>query len=76
MIGAGRGLTQVSTEALKTLLRAVLREEIAVPLTFEELTRCGLQHCASELLDTLRGLDERAVKAVLMAVLAERLPRR
>ena len=76
MIGAGRGLTEVSTDALKALLRAVLHEEIGAPLTFEELTRCGLQHCASELLDTLRGLDARAVKALLTAVLAERLPRR
>ncbi len=66
------GLTAVSAEALRTLLRHVHRGEVAVPLTISELTRTGLQYCALELLAQLRMLDRAGVVAVLTAVLAER----
>lgn len=68
----GRGLTDVPDSDLKTLLRLVFRQQISCPLDLPELARCGLQHCASELLGQLRGLPGPAVQAVLVNVLAER----
>ena len=76
MLHAAAGLTGVSTEALKRALSALHRGEVACPLTIEALTRVGLQHHADVLLGTLRGLDETAVRAVLVAVIAERLRER
>lgn len=73
MLEAGKGLTTVDTADLRKALKYVHTEEIRTPLTVEELARCGLQHVALELLDALRGLDRTAVRAVLVAVLAERL---
>lgn len=67
------GLTAVSTDALRALLRHVHRGEVELPLTIGELTRTGLQYCAVDLLAQLRGLPEPAVVAVLTAVIAERL---
>ncbi len=72
MIGAGTGLTPVSTAALEQLLRATHRGEVRFPLDIGELTRHGLQYCASELLHALRGCGDDTVKAVLVNVLAER----
>ena len=66
------GLSAVSEAALTTLLRAVYRGELSCPLTLPDLTRHGLQYCASDLQAALRGLDERAVSAVLICVIAER----
>lgn len=74
MIGAAAGLTEVRTKDLEKLLRLAHRGEPSYPLTAIELARLGLQHCAPQLLATLRGLDERAVKALVVAVIAERLP--
>jgi hypothetical protein len=73
MLRAAAGLTRVHTEALKRALSALHRGEVSCPLTVAELARVGLQHCAEDLLETLRDLDEKAVRAVLVAVLAERL---
>jgi hypothetical protein len=67
-----RGLTQIPTAALRTLLSSVHKKVVATPLTIGELTRIGLQFCAAELMRELRGLDEVGVRAVLVAVLAER----
>jgi hypothetical protein len=72
MLGAGRGLRDVSTEALIVLLRAVYRRDVEPPLTVESLTRVGLQYAAEDLLGALRGLDARAVTAVIVCVIAER----
>ncbi len=66
-------LTGVPTEELKTLLRFVYRQEIEIPITISELARVGLQHRAEELMQSLRGLDEPGVRAVLIAVAAERI---
>jgi hypothetical protein len=66
------GLTAVSSESLRVLLRHVHRGEVALPLTIGELTRTGLQYCALELLAQLRTLDRAGVVAVVTAVLAER----
>lgn len=73
MLRAGVGLTRVRLEDLKRALAALHHGELAFPLTIQELTRVGLQHCAPDLLETLRGLDGPAARAVLVAVLAERL---
>jgi hypothetical protein len=72
MFGAGIGLTTVSTEALKTLLKGLHKGTLAPPLTIEALTRHGLQYCAAELLGHLRTLDNHGMQAVLVAVIAER----
>ena len=66
------GLVAVSTDDLKKLLRAVYRQDIEAPLTVEALARVGLQHCASDILGHLRDLDERSIRAVVVAVIAER----
>ena len=72
MIDAGKGLSAVSTEDLKKALKGLHRATLPTPLTIEGLTRNGLQHCAQELLAHLRGLGEDGVRAVLVAVHAER----
>lgn len=68
----GVGLTQVPTEQLRTLLRAVYRKETTVPVTPASLAALGLQDWSEHVLGTLRELDHKAVHAVLVAVLAER----
>ncbi len=74
MMGAGAGLTDVPTKALKAALAALHRGELRCPLTIEELTRNGLQYVANDLLGQLRHLDEQGVRTVLVTVIAERLP--
>jgi hypothetical protein len=66
-------LTGVPTDDLKFLLRLVHREDIAVPITPAELARVGLQHRSEEFMQSLRGLEEPGVRAVLIAVAAERI---
>ncbi|MCA9711991.1 MAG: hypothetical protein KDK70_39510 [Myxococcales bacterium] len=66
------GLTTVSSEHLRTLLRAVFKEQVECPLTPGGLAGLGLQDTSGPLLSHLRGLDARAVHAVLVATLAER----
>ena len=70
------GLTPVSTKDLRTLLLHLHRGELEFPLAIPELTRVGLQHCALDLLHQLRGLDAEATRAVVTAVLSERLKKR
>lgn len=67
------GLTEVKTEALKALLKAVHNKQIECPVTPAGVAAVGLQYTDGPLLSTLRGLDDRAVRAVLVAVLAERM---
>lgn len=67
-----RGLADVPTEALRTLVRLVYKGEIDTPLDITQITRTGLQYCATDLLATLRTLDKQAVLAVLTVALAER----
>ena len=74
MFGAARGLTTVKTPDLVKLLRLVVRDEIPVPIDVLGLARTGLQHTAEDLMDSLRGLDEPAVRAILVCVIAERRP--
>lgn len=72
---AGRGLSSVPDEELETLLRRVHRGEITYPLRRSELLLMKTPQLA-ELGDVLLGLDEGGVRAVLVAVLAERRARR
>ena len=67
------GLTQVSTEDLKTMLRYLHRQEMNCPLTPAELARFGLQRSSGSILNHLRGLDALAVRAVVVGILAERI---
>ena len=66
-------LATVPTDELKNLLHYLHQGEVTFPLDSSELARVGLQDRAEPLLQTLRGLDEAAVRAVLVAVLGERL---
>jgi hypothetical protein len=72
--GSGLGLTEVDTEALRKLLRAVHRGDVQCPLTPVGLVALGLQDSANLILGHLRNLSQPAVHAVLVAVLAERGP--
>jgi hypothetical protein len=74
MINAGAGLCDVPTAALKRALLALHKGDLRCPISIEELTRNGLQYVATDLLSLLRGLDAVAVRAILVAVLAERSP--
>jgi hypothetical protein len=66
-------LTGVPTQELKQLLRLVHRNELALPITPAALAFAGFQHRVEELMQSLRGLDEAGTRAVLVAVLAERM---
>lgn len=72
MLIGGVGLSDVQTSDLKNMLKFLHRGELRCPINVAELARCGLQHTAEPLLRHLHGLDERAVLAVLVAVLSER----
>jgi hypothetical protein len=66
------GLVTVSSDDLRKLLRRVFRKQLACPLTPAGLAAVGLQDSSGPLLGHLRGLDDRAVHAVVVAALAER----
>ncbi|MDC0671496.1 hypothetical protein [Nannocystis radixulma] len=66
-------LVRVPTEDLKRLLALLHRGELQCPLTPVEVTRCGFQVHMESLLGHLRGLEGPAVRAVLTAVLSERI---
>lgn len=72
MYGFHFGLVEVPTPDLEKLLRHHVRGELDVPVSIVSFTRLGLQHRANALLNALRGLDDAGVRAVLVAVLAER----
>ena len=74
MIGAGAGLTDVPTEDLKRALQAVHRGTLPCPVTADTLACVGLQDRSPPLMESLRGLEAPAVRALLVAVIAERLP--
>ena len=68
----GRGLADVPTESLKHLLRRVHGNVLKTPLDVSELACVGLQEQTNDLLGTLRGLDQNAIRAVVVVALAER----
>ncbi len=70
MFGSG-GLKDVKSSDLKLILRAVHRGELPCPIDRIGLATTGLLRLGDDL-ETLRGLDLAGVKAVIIAVLAER----
>lgn len=66
------GLVTVSSDDLRKLLRLLFRKQVECPLTPAGLAGAGLQDASGPLLAHLRGLDDKAVHAVLVAALAER----
>lgn len=69
----GEGLRHVPTKELEALLRAIHRGRLSPPLTKVALFSMGLNACA-DAAGPLVGLDEDAVRAILVCVLAERRP--
>lgn len=68
-----QALTSVPTDALKKALSLLHSGELRCPITALECTRTGLHAHMDALLAHLRGLDATGVRAVLTAVLHERL---
>ena len=66
------GLASVATERLERMFRHLHRQELACPLTPVGLVCIGLQDNLEAVMSVLRGLDRSGVRAVLVAVLAER----
>lgn len=67
----GKGLTELTTLDLERLLRAFHRGELRPPVGPASLHMAGLSYLVDRV-DFLSGLDEKALRAVLVAVLAER----
>ncbi len=67
------GLTSLTTEQLKRLLAYLHQGKLSLPLDAHSIACAGFQFRHHELMDALRDLDEPAVRAVLVCVLAERL---
>lgn len=65
------GLTGVPTDHLERLFRRLVRGELSLPLSKASLLAMGFNEVAAGG-DILLGLDERGVRAVLVAVIAER----
>lgn len=66
-------LSGVSTANLKKALQALHRGEFDVPVSPVGLARIGLQDASDPFLHTLRDVNAAGVRAVLVAVLAERI---
>lgn len=71
MLDAGKALTEVSTDNLVVLLRALHREPFEGSFATPVLAERNLLPL-QDAVGFLHGLDDRAVKAVLVAVIAER----
>lgn len=65
------GLTKLSDEQLKHLMRKIYRGELSCPFSRVDLLARGLNAVAEEG-DLLFNLEETAVRAVISATLAER----
>ena len=65
------GLTSLSDEQLKVVLKRVYSKELPCPFKRSDLLLRGLNAVAEEG-DLLFGLDESGVKAVITAVISER----
>jgi hypothetical protein len=68
------GLTKVPNADLESLLRRIHRGELRCPFRRSDLLLAGMNHLADEG-DLLIGLPEPGVRAVILAVLAERRAR-
>ena len=67
------GLKTVPTDGLKLMLRQLHRGELTCPLTVTGVVCLGLQDHLAAILNVMRDLDHAAIRAVLVAVLAERM---
>ena len=67
----GKGLTAIPTQDVETMLSRLHRGELRCPITHPTLVIAGLPHLVDRV-GFLSGLDENAVRAVLIAVIAER----
>lgn len=67
----GRALSEVPTRDLELLLARVHRGEVSCPLSHQSLVLGGLPHLVDRV-TYLHGRDAATVKAVLIAVIAER----
>jgi len=65
------GLTHLTDKQLERLLTAIHRDLVPCPLAPEQLMTVGLADVFDRV-SFLRGLDQAGVKAVLVAVIAER----
>jgi len=70
-MGPGRALSEVTTRDLELLLSRLYKKELVPPVTHRSLLAAGLPHLVDRV-EFLSGLDEPAVRAVLVAVIAER----
>ena len=66
-----KGLTGLSTKELKKLLSHVYQNELECPINVERIARVGFQYKQEEITAALRGLDQEAIRCVLVCVLAE-----
>ena len=71
VLDAGKALTPIATDDLISLLRHVHRRELECPITPAGLGQLRLLRLQDDI-GFLSGLDEAAVRAVLVAVIAER----
>lgn len=67
----GKALTERSNEELENMLRRLHQGVLPTPLTTQGLHAAGLSYLMDKV-DFLVGLDEPGLRAVLVAVLAER----
>ena len=67
------GLTSLTTEQLKKLLKYLHDGTLETPLNAHRIACVGFQFRHSELMSALRGLNEAAIRAVLVCVIAERM---
>ncbi|MCB9593654.1 MAG: hypothetical protein H6719_13055 [Sandaracinaceae bacterium] len=68
---AGRALTRLQTRDLENLLRRLHQGALSCPFGPQELHDAGLSYLVDRV-GFLQGHDERTVRAVLVAVIAER----
>lgn len=67
----GKALTDVATSDLELLLARLYRGALELPITHPALLRAGLPHLVDRL-GFLQGLGAEAVRAALVAAIAER----
>jgi hypothetical protein len=67
------GLTSLTTEQLKKLLKYLHDGSLELPLTAHSIATVWFQFRHQELTGAMRGLDEAGVRAVLVCVIAERI---
>lgn len=66
------GLQDVPTSGLKTMLSQLHKGALPFPLTVSAVVSMGLQDHLTAIMHLMRDLPEASVRAVLVAVLAER----